>query len=507
MSDEKNLGADAPARIPDHELVRRIGRGSYGEVWLARTMMGTYRAVKIVHRKAFQHDRPFEREQAGIQKFEPISRSHEGFIDVLQVGQNREAGYFYYVMEIGDDEQNGQAINPDSYSPKTLAKELTSRGMSPFEECLQIGLSLSNALARLHQHGLIHRDVKPSNIILVNGIAKLADIGLVADISEARSYVGTEGFIPPEGPGTPQADIYSLGKVLYEISTGKDRLDFPKLPMELGELADPTQFLELNEVVLKACQSDVRKRYQSAEDMHADLLVLQEGKSVRRLRLLEQRWARLTRVGAISAVIALILVGMVFQVNRERKRADEARQRRVGSEVAYGIRAMEGGDLLGSLPSFVEALRLDQGDTRREEMHRLRLGAIFAQCPKLVQMWFQEKRVNWAEFSPDGQRILTVLYNGGAQVWDASTGQSISAPFGHGLEAASFAPNGLLVVTASRNLSVACVWEAATGKQVLALQHDDGVYSATFSPDGRRIVTACRDKKARVWDALTGTKL
>ncbi len=203
MSDEENLGADAPERIPDHELVRRIGRGSYGEVWLARTMMGTYRAVKIVHRKAFQHDRPFERELAGIQKFEPISRSHEGFIDVLQVGQNREAGYFYYVMEIGDDEQTRQTINPDNYSPKTLAKELTDRGMSPFEECLQIGLSLTNALAHLHRRGLIHRDVKPSNIILVNGIAKLADIGLVADISEARSYVGTEGFIPPEGPGTP----------------------------------------------------------------------------------------------------------------------------------------------------------------------------------------------------------------------------------------------------------------------------------------------------------------
>src|SRR5437899_537809 len=265
MSDEENIGTDAPARIPDHELVRRIGRGSYGEVWVAKTMMGTYRAVKIVHLKAFQHDRPFERELAGIQKFEPISRSHEGFIDVLQVGQNREAGYFYYVMEIGDDEQNGQRINPESYSPKTLAKELTSRGMSPFEECLQIGLSLSNALAHLHRRGLIHRDVKPSNIILVNGIAKLADIGLVADISEARSYVGTEGFIPPEGPGTPQADIYSLGKVLYEIATGKDRHEFPALPTLLGDDTTDKGLFELNSVFLKACQNDLKQRYQNAE--------------------------------------------------------------------------------------------------------------------------------------------------------------------------------------------------------------------------------------------------
>ena len=274
--------------------------------------------------------------------------------------------------------------------------------------------------------------------------------------------------------------------------------------MELGELADPTQFLELNEVVLKACQSDIRKRYQSAEDLHADLLVLQEGKSVRRLRLLEQRWARLTRMGAISAVIALILVGMVLQVNRERKRAAEARQRQVGSEVAYGIRAMEGGDLLGSLPSFVEALRLDQGDARREEMHRLRLGAIFAQCPKLVQMWFQEKRVNWAEFSPDGQRVVTASVNGPSQVYDASTGQPVSAPFGADSETASFSPNGLWVVTASVNLKAAFVWDVATGTNTLRLQHPERVCSAAFSADGERIVTGCCDKQAYVWNALTG---
>jgi len=63
------------ARIPDHDLIRQIGSGSYGEVWLARNALGTYRAVKIVHRKTFANERPFEREFAGIQRFEPISRS------------------------------------------------------------------------------------------------------------------------------------------------------------------------------------------------------------------------------------------------------------------------------------------------------------------------------------------------------------------------------------------------------------------------------------------------
>src|ERR1035438_8275522 len=79
-------GEDSPPpSIPDHQLIRCIGRGSYGTVWLARNAMGTYRAVKFVHRKSFSDSRPFERELAGIRKFEPISRSHEGFLDVLHI--------------------------------------------------------------------------------------------------------------------------------------------------------------------------------------------------------------------------------------------------------------------------------------------------------------------------------------------------------------------------------------------------------------------------------------
>ena len=90
-----------PPTIPDHELLKKIGGGSYGEVWLARNILGCWRAVKIVYRNSFDHDRPFEREFAGIQKFEPISRTHESQVDILHVG--RGEGYFYYVMELADD--------------------------------------------------------------------------------------------------------------------------------------------------------------------------------------------------------------------------------------------------------------------------------------------------------------------------------------------------------------------------------------------------------------------
>src|SRR6185436_743413 len=245
---------DSPSTpvIPDHHIIRRIGEGAYGEIWLARNVIGTYRAVKIIYRRTFKDDRPYEREFSGIKKFEPISRTHPGLMDILQVGRNDAEGYFYYVMEVADDFASGQQFHPDIYAPSTLSKQLATRGGAlSFDECLQLGLSLADGLAHLHQHNLIHRDIKPSNIIFVNGRAKLADIGLVADISAARTYVGTEGFIPPEGPGTVQADIYSLGKVLYEASTGKDRHLFPELPTLLGELPDRDQFVELNEITVK----------------------------------------------------------------------------------------------------------------------------------------------------------------------------------------------------------------------------------------------------------------
>ena len=95
--------------IPDHELIRRIGVGSYGEVWLARTALGEHRAVKVVYRSAFDHDKPYQRELERLKKFEPISHARESQVDIFHVGINDAAGFFYYIMELADPAPNPNA--------------------------------------------------------------------------------------------------------------------------------------------------------------------------------------------------------------------------------------------------------------------------------------------------------------------------------------------------------------------------------------------------------------
>ncbi len=316
-----------PPRVPDHELLRRIGRGAYGEVWLGRSVTGAYRAVKIVSAQSFDDTRPFEREFSGILKFEPISRKHDTQVHILHVGRRED--YFYYVMELADDQVTGPQVEPERYAPRTLRSEVSQRGRLPFEECLSISLALTTALEHLHGHGLVHRDVKPANIIFVNGVPKLADIGLVTALDATRSFVGTEGFAPPEGPGTPQADIYSLGKVLYEMATGKDRQDFPELPTNLDELASREGMLELNAVVAKACRPDPGERYASAQAMHDELLLLKGGKSLARLRTLERTVGRLKRLSLAGVVLtALIATALVWQSHETRQMKALATQAR-----------------------------------------------------------------------------------------------------------------------------------------------------------------------------------
>ena len=341
----------APPPIPDHVLLQRIGSGAYGDVWLARNALGALRAVKLVYRARFEGDRPYEREFNGILKYEPISRAHNGLVQILHVGRNARAGCFYYVMELADPRPiqhekceiendptpapgtqpaGGPVLNFEfsilNYTPRTLRSELAQGQRLPPTDAAQLARRLASALGWLHSQGLVHRDIKPGNVIFVGGQPKLADIGLVTGAGDSRSFVGTDGFIPPEGPGTPQGDIYGLGKLLYELATGCDRLDFPQLPPGLARLDEGEALLDLNEVITRACAPCPEQRYATATELEAELNLFLAGRSLRQARKMERHLVWLKRFAAVACLLMLLAAAAVWLMKNAERRVKEREQ-------------------------------------------------------------------------------------------------------------------------------------------------------------------------------------
>ena len=262
--------------VKDFELLKPVGKGAYGEVWLARNAVGMYQAVKLVYRDKLGSPESYEREFSGIRSFMPISLNQAGLLRVLHVGRSDREGFYYYVMELGDDEVSGREIDPAHYSPRNLGKDLKRRGRIPLAECVDWGRSLSSTLTYLHSQQLVHRDIKPSNIIFVNGVPKLADIGLVTGMDRAdMSIVGTPGFMDKSLHGTRAGDLASLGKVLYVCCTGCAPEEFPHLPTSLVSELDAEVLLAFKGVISRACGLESFRPYESAAEMHADLERLQ----------------------------------------------------------------------------------------------------------------------------------------------------------------------------------------------------------------------------------------
>ena len=284
-------------RLAGRRLLAEIGSGAHGVVFLVDGPKG-HVALKVC-RKPDDPARAadWEREKRGWALFSRIP-PHPGLVRVFATGELAEGAAFWVTMELADPEPGCSTDNPSGYRPLTLASVAAAEVALPLARCLQIGERLASALEHLQRHHLLHRDVKPGNVLFVKGRPVIADAGLVVDEREAASLVGTPGYEPPEHHGTPQGDVFSLGRTLWRIGTGRSPEEAGFAPCAEADTSDP-DFWRFLAIVGKATSPIPSRRYRSAKALRKDLA---------RLRRRQGRKPRkLPRILAATAAILLIV--------------------------------------------------------------------------------------------------------------------------------------------------------------------------------------------------------
>lgn len=313
MDTPASQGPESP--FPDfdtapYSALVEIGKGAYGKVYLAQGPSG-YCALKVCSKPAEGECDSFFRELRGIEKYlsaPPI----DGIVGLRDLKIAPGGGKFCYAMDLADDEVPGREILPGTYKPKTLSEVLSAEVALPLRDVLDLGIRLAGTLEKLQRRHLAHRDIKPGNILIANGKAVLADIGLMADMRDATSVVGTPGYEPPEHHGTPQGDVFSLGCTLYQALTGRTPSEFGLSPCKEAETESPS-FWRLLAILHKATSDAAKSRYRSAKGLLKDLLA-----EKRRLFLLAH--AKILAAVAASLFLASLAFGIYGAFQRHRPR-------------------------------------------------------------------------------------------------------------------------------------------------------------------------------------------
>jgi serine/threonine protein kinase len=216
----------------------------------------------------------YQRALEGLQNYRSLGVDSQFLLRIFDVRQRHQEGYFCYMMELADDVETGRKIDPAAYAPKTLKTEIERGGKRqrlPTKRCVDIAVMLARGLQILHENGFIHRDVRPSNIIFVNDLPKLADIDLLTDDNAGLTSYIPRDYAAPEGSHSSRADIFSFGRTLYEMSTGFTAKAYPVLPPDVRHWDEHQLMLGVNKIIAKACARDPRERYDSMECMLEDL--------------------------------------------------------------------------------------------------------------------------------------------------------------------------------------------------------------------------------------------
>lgn len=296
--------------VPGYELIECIGK-SASEVWLARERAtDLLRAVKICDTQA---DSVAREELSGIRRYQQASHNHPHLVQIL--GTGTIATRLYCVMELGDNAAQHVA---GTYKPLTLREKLSRVGRFDALAALQIVSKLADAADRLHAQGLGHNDIKPENIVFVDGEPKLVDVGLTASLASSGRR-GTSAYMTPEGVAD---DAFALGRILHEMVTGLPPSEFPRLPPEL--LRHPSRLLR-GAIALanRACSPDKSERFSAPRQLRdAARWALEPPPAFARCRAWWSRTPLAIRtvfgIGAVILLVVAIVVGLSPRIVTER---------------------------------------------------------------------------------------------------------------------------------------------------------------------------------------------
>ncbi len=545
-----HLVSAASRQFGDYELLGEVARGGMGVVYRARQarlnrvvaikllLGGEWASAEFVHR--------FFAEAEAAARLD-----HPGIVPIHEIGVH-EGQHFIAMKFIEGETLAARLARPDSRPSPADAVRLVA--------------TLARTVHYAHQRGVLHRDLKPGNVLLdPRGEPILTDFGLAklleqdTKLTRTHAVLGTPAYIAPElasgrsSDSTTSADVYGLGTILYELLAGEPPFsggtameilrrvleceptapsrsalrskDTPPSRRRAPTASTPPELpsvdRDLDIICLKCLEKDPARRYGSAEALADDLERWLRGEPIlaRPIRPSErlQKWIRrnptitlLTSILFLALVaISVISTAMSVRISGAReiiaRQAEDRRQQIVHLNVATGNRLAEEGDGLTATLWFAEAARLEAQAGRNDDMHRYRLAAAWRHSPALEHAWFQTGAITSVRFSADGTRLLTASRDGTARLRWVANGEDVAPPLLHpaAVEAAEFAPDGKHVATLCADHQ-ARLWNASTGAATgVPMRVDRGERNLAFSPDGRRIAAPVKGG-AIVFDAATG---
>jgi eukaryotic-like serine/threonine-protein kinase len=505
--------------LANFNIIRVVGRGGMGIVLHAvDTCLQRDVAIKLL-------DPELSKDEVAVTRFcrearAAASISHENVVAVHQVEEDESKNLPFLVMELVQGE--------------SLEKKLEREGRLPLKEIVSIGMQTAAGLAAAHEKGLIHRDIKPGNILLVNsGTAsgvhppltthqsalrvKLTDFGLARaaeDVRLTRSglVAGTPLYMSPEQASGDEldarSDLFSLGVVLYELAageppfTGKTPLAVLKRltddqPVPLGERNPdlPEWFVQIVDRLLAKNPAD---RFQSARAVadtleHFWVLLKSSEKLVCPKKKASVSLWKAIILGTTAGLLTVALgAGGLFFVQPPRDRPEQ--------KIPSPLHVFKGNSgPLWSLAVSADGKNLAMG----ADDGTVTFWDIAAE--KVVWSRPAHKGTIWAlALSPE--YFATGSDDGPAKIWDLSTQKERHVlKDSAGTRALAFDADGKRLLSGERSGKVK-LWDAATGEKIFEIDGHAGslIGAVAFAPDGKTIASASGDRTIKIWDAATG---